>query len=292
MGLPSLGGYLSGAGSVNEPSNAGVGRNFTGLYNQFLGSAGPTYAAEAQYQPQYVRLGLGNTALALGGDQNTPGALSLYGGALSQLGGYSNQANAMSRAGDVGILGALGPQAMDAYRSVNPQLGQSYDNLLQNSQDQLNLGGNLDPRDVNRITQQVRSDWAARGLGTSAPAQLDEAMQLYGGGDALRQQRQQYALGAAQAAQGYTQPIYNILTQQSQVPGQAQQFLSGAAASSPSLFNSGQASGLLSDIYGQRQANARATAGNNTGLFQAMDSNLTSGTNQAQSSGAQIISSI
>lgn len=82
------------------------------------------------------------------------------------------------------------PRAQEFYRASNPDLMALRDALNESAQLSVKAGSKLLPEDAYRLTSGVRSDWANRGLGTSAPAQLDEAVQLAVGGENMRLARQ------------------------------------------------------------------------------------------------------
>lgn len=80
-------------------------------------------------------------------------------------------------------------RAQDFYRGQNPDLFALREGLTRTANQNLAMGGRIAPEDAYRITSGVRSNWANRGLGASAPAQMDEALQLFAGGEQLRQSR-------------------------------------------------------------------------------------------------------
>lgn len=157
-----------------------------GYLNAQNSTSQPLFDLQARMQPQYLALG----------NQNTNQLLMGHGGALDTAGQLSPQLQDLYQAGaSRGVAGNLGllnqylPQAQSFYDASNLQLASLRNGLGQRAQQNLALGSQLNPEDAYRITQGVRGDWASRGLGRSMPAGLAEAMQLYGGGEALRAQR-------------------------------------------------------------------------------------------------------
>lgn len=246
MGIASLGGLLSGSGDVNAPNRRQIGQQYRGLFNTFLGSAGPLLNTEAQYKPQFTEQNLGNLDLTLNGADGVPGLISLLTGAQS-AGRSANQQD----------FNTLNPQAAALMGQLNDQASSG-----------LAAGGQLAPNDIYRITQGVRGDWANRGLGASSPAQFDEALNLATAGEGLRQSRQGFAQGVA----GLNQNQFNSFDNQL-LPASALAFSQGAG---PTLFDTGQAGSLLQSVFGEGNANARSTSANNTGLYQSMDANQSS----------------
>jgi hypothetical protein len=267
MGIASLGGLLSGAGDVESADTGETKQDFRRLLRGYLGSAQGLYDTEAQFKPQFLQLDLQQFSNALQGLQ-------------PQLSG----ANTSSRSANIGDLSTLGPAALSAYRNLNPDGGRLMTSLNANAQAGLEAGNRIAPNDISNITSSVRGDWASRGLGTSAPGQLDEAVNLATAGENLRSNRQQFASGVAGLNQNQNAQLLPILQGESNAPAAAGQFLGSAG---PTLFNSGQVGDLMSSVYGAKNAANQATAANATSLYQSMDANQTawgSSLNQTASS--------
>lgn len=128
------------------------------------------------------------------------GLLSQYTDAASQLDTANNAANTINRTA-----------AYNDLRNLNPGQAQLYDLLNSTATTGLQAGSRLLPEDAYRISQSVRGDFANRGLAASDPAQLQEALQLYGGGQQLLQQRMGMANDVAQLGSSlYTMPAMTL----------------------------------------------------------------------------------
>lgn len=203
LGAASLGlGAFSAsqAGNYKPPGIQLVGRRTLNAYGQ---ESPAQLGLNRAYQPAYLNLGGQNLqqilfgAPAISGQERywastgndpgqgewrtvdvnnpaTPGLLDTVGQAAGRLQG----------------LNETGTSRAQAYiDQLDPELAGLRRQLTRTGTNQLALGGQINPEDAYRITQSVRGNWAGRGLGRSAPAQLGEALQLYGGGEALRNQR-------------------------------------------------------------------------------------------------------
>lgn len=256
MGIASLGGILSDAGDVDSANVYDTKRDFRRLTRGFLDSAQGLYDTESEFKPQYIDLDLQQFGRTLSG-------------LLPQIAG----ANTSARGSNIADLNALGPGALAGYRSLNPAGGQLMDSLNSSAQAGLNAGNRIAPGDIHNITSAVRGDWASRGLGTSAPGMLDEAVNLATAGEGLRQSRQNTAAGVAGLNQNQNAQLLPMLQQESGTPAAAGQFL-GAAG--PTLYNSNQVGNIMNSVYGAKNAANQATAANTTGLYQSMDANQSS----------------
>jgi len=151
------------------------------------------YQADATYQPKYAGLSLDNLNTLLNGDGSRPGILQQYQQlqpALQRLQqqGQDSQANA-----DIGRVQSLGSQAVQAYRSANPQQTALLKGLNDQAQQGLDAGGSLTPDEQRQLTEQVRSGQAARGMGTGPADIFAEATTLGNAGFQRKLQRQQFA---------------------------------------------------------------------------------------------------
>ena len=227
----------------------------TTLANQ-IALAPAQYWAESTYQPLYTQLGLQNAQTAMFGNANQQGLLDLYAAAQPRLNAMSAQANTAQRTADVADVTKLAPQAIAAMRGATPPQTALMDLLNQQATQGLQAGSQILPGDAYRISQGVRSDWANRGLGASAPAQLSEAMGLYGAGESARQGRQQFGSQVAGINQAvYGDPYLQILGRPSQsfsaAQGYGQQAQGLVNGSGASLFN--PESSYAGNIYNSNQ---------------------------------------
>ena len=242
LGVGVVGAASSAYGASQTPSlGAGARRGARlaaqGTYQGYRGAAPGYLAMNQQYQPQYLSLGasnledlfFGNAGGTMSYDRysskgkfqgtssyNQPssrGLLDILGQATPQLQGIYNESANLGRESDYAALRKYLPQTRDLYRQANPEVAALQDQISGDASQQLALGDQIDPNTGYRITQGVRGDWANRGLGGSLPAGLAESLQLYGGGQQLRQQRQGYALSSldrlAATSPDYTSFILN-----------------------------------------------------------------------------------
>lgn len=85
------------------------------------------YASEKEYQPLYTQLALQNAQLALLGNDNQQGLLSLYGQINPELSKISAKSNYDQRAADINDVTELGGRASQAFLNANPQLRDQLD---------------------------------------------------------------------------------------------------------------------------------------------------------------------
>lgn len=152
--------------------------------------------------PQYDSRGkqIGTKTVDLGAQR---GLIDISGEAADQIRDLS--AGGMEQ--NLANLQANLPEAQAFYQAQNPELFRLRQALAERAQQNLDMGSKIAPEDSYRITSGVRGDWAARGLGASAPAQLDESLQLFGGGEKLRETRTAQA-GDIFGALSSTEPDY------------------------------------------------------------------------------------
>jgi hypothetical protein len=149
----------------------------------------------------------------------TPGIVSTLGRLSEAMRGIEQSGSDAARQADIDALNRFLPGAKSAYEASTPEQTALRGALSQSAMQQMGLGSQIAPEDSYRITSQVRNDWANRGLGASNPAMLSEAMQLFGGGEQLRQSRQGFGLNTLDAL-ARTQPDYAgfILNQRGNLP--------------------------------------------------------------------------
>lgn len=227
------------------------------------------FQTQQQYQPQYTGLTLDSIMRAAYGQNGQPGLAGIFSGIMPQLSQGVNAANSYSRAGQIGDVGALGPAAGQAVRGINPGQTQTLDALRDSALSGLAAGSQVGPEDAYRITSGVRNDWASRGLGASSPAQLDEALKLFGGGQQLLGQRQQFGAQEAGLENSLvTSPALGFLTGQSISPALGTSLLGQAGAiagpSGPSLTHPSDALGAA---YNAIAASQMGTANNQAALI-------------------------
>lgn len=256
--LPGQG--LARADNYNQGAASG---EYGNLIKDLYGNQAYMLNQEQYYNPQWLALQQQQSQVA------QQGSLNLYGQAIPQLSAYQNQANALQQAGTAQNWTNNGAAVTQGYRAINPQQTALYDSLLGQANQQLAMGTQLRPDEVRGISQSVRSNFANRGLGNSNAGQLAEAMQLYGAGENMYQQRLGNAMNLANQQQAFYSPVTAMMGAQSAIPGQAQTWNTYAqqlAGAGPSQLSAQTQAAMLNNVYGQNQQNNRATATNETQL--------------------------
>lgn len=219
-------------GGSDAPSSGKLGRDASRAGQHALSTALPNWLAFNQaYDPQFAALGSANLeSLLFGGparqhnvqfydskgnpnrvlSYNLPeqrGLLDIIEAAAPRLGNITSAARAQSTADNIGLMEQNLGRAQEFYRASDPDLMALREALTRSATTSLNAGSRLLPEDAARITRGVRGDWATRGLGMAAPAQLEEAVQLAVAGETMRGNRLQSA-GQALGMLSATQPDY------------------------------------------------------------------------------------
>ena len=271
---------FTGAPTADTPNATRVGSEFSGVLQDYLGAQPQILATQQEYQPQYTALDLQTLEQSLNGSNGTPGVLGEYAGnILPTVTRAVNTANSATRAGNAQDLATLGPGTVASVKALNPGAAALSDQLTQTAADQLKLGTQLDPNQMRQIDQTVTGNWANRGLGTSDPAQLDEALKYFGAGQSLLGQREAAAgSAAAQATQLFTDPAFQVLTGTSSAPGVAAGVTSTgtnvAGAGATPIVSPQMADSMLGTVYNANAstniANANTAAGVAGGEFSAL----------------------
>ena len=200
------GSALAYFGSPSAPAPINYGQQTRDTLQAQVDLAPQLYAANAKFGPQYSELQLKQLEDMLNDTPGQQGYLSEYANnILPTLTTAQNTARQGQAAGTLDTLNNLGPAATAAFKSANPGGSALQDALTRTATSQLALGPQLDPAQLSRINRDVNANWSNRGLGTSAPAQLDAAMQEFAGGQNLLQQREQTA--SAVSGQDYSQSL-------------------------------------------------------------------------------------
>lgn len=252
----------------NVPSPTGTGADYLQLIGAFAQGQPTLSYTESAWKPSYINTALSGVNQSLAG---TPGGAP---GLLSDVAGAAPTAAALNTYGtasNVGNVAELGPAAAAAVRNLNPGQSALYDQLTKTVSTDLAAGSQVDPATANRITTQVRGDWASRGLGTSAPAQLDEALQFFGSGQNLLTQREQAAQGAVQTGNTLTAPALALTTSNAGIPGQATDLVSAGAnfgsQAGPTLIPGSTAYDTFNTAYNARAAAQIAGANNQAAIL-------------------------
>lgn len=261
---------MSCIGSPSAPSPTATGQDYLSLVNAFSAGQGTLYGTEKAYKPSFINLALRGTNQALNGYGQIPGLLDQTAGAA----GTAADLNTYGRASNVADVQTLGPAAAGAVRSLNPGGSALYDQLTQTASSQLAAGTQIDPATATRVTQGVRSDWARRGLGDSAPGQLDEALQLAGSGQSLLAQREGAASDAINTGNSFTAPALALATNNAGIPGMATDLVGAGSAfgsgAGSTLIPAGQSYDIFNTAYNARAAADIAGQNNQAAVLGSM----------------------
>lgn len=204
------------------PNPNQVTNNYKYLLKGYLSQDPTVLATQGELLPQYTAMGMSNLASILGGSNNLTGDVT-------------------------GVANAL--------KTVNPGTGLS-DTLRAQAGTGLAEGAQWNPEDMARTTNSVQQSWANRGLGTSMPAELDQTLQVLGGGEGLRQQRQGFAQSVAGSD---TANASNLVNQATGIAGMGQGISTSAG---PTLVPTNQTYDMFNTAYNARAASNIAGANN------------------------------
>ena len=242
---------------------------------------------EGQYQPGFTGIDLATMQNELLGVNGQPGYLDIYSQDVAPtITGAQTAANTATRAANLADLNTMGPGAVAGVRALDPGQAALMDSLTKTATGELNLGTQLDPDTTANITNSVRQNWASRGLGASAPAQLSEAMQLYGGGQNLLNTREQEAGSVASLSDSlYTNPALGYLTGTSNAPAAAQTLTAtgNSAGQGGQYLTPSSVYDMFNTVFNANSAASTASANNQAaeegaefGSMAKMGSSLTS----------------
>jgi len=219
-GYGQLFGRMFGYGgeSPEAPRPSRVGNQYQRLLNAYISSAPSIYQEEAQYQPLYTQLGLQNR-----------------GAVLDWTRGQA-------------------PGVMETMRGYNPQATSLLDELGVQASDQLAQNGGLDPAMQRRLTQNVRSSQAARGLGYGPGDAAQENYYLTNTMEQRRAANQQFAANVGQLQEQYYKDPFSV------VAGVG----ATAPGVTPSIIGPQQSDAMMGTIYNAQAAANIAAANNRT----------------------------
>lgn len=244
-------GLTGGAPKPGVPNANRTAKTFQALLTSYLNAQPQIFDAQNTYQPQYTDLDLSQLT------KDLP--------SIEQLLSGSNFATAQGNTNTVTNLGADAASGWsNAYNTLNPNTGRMLDSLTSTATEGLAAGDRLTPSDLSSITNNVRSDWSSRGLGTSMPAAFNEALAEASGGQNLLNQR----IGNASAVAGQNESVNNALLgptsatlmQQSQAPPLTTGLVTGAG---PTIVSPTQSSDFLNTGF-NAQAASNISGANNT----------------------------
>lgn len=231
------------------------------------------YAAESTYRPKYAALDLQTLDQSLTGTGGNRGLLDIYENtvypALSRVDAADRKARAAT---DLSLIQESAPKVTAALREASGT-ADLVAGLERAAKEGLDAGAGLDPSLANEVAQGVRAGQAARGFGFGAPDAIAEAFARGERGNALRQQRQQFAtqtVGTLQATGG--DPVMALLGRPSQTLPMGQSVTAQGQGFTPgSLFNpeSGYAGDIYNTNYNARAAAKIAQANNNAAITAA-----------------------
>lgn len=173
--------------------------------DEILARRGAILASDKSYQPEQARLEREIAAESVfGKDEAKKWAEA---GSLEASMEEQRRLNQF----DIGQARELAPQVMDIYQQNVP-----YSGLLKQIQEeasrQLAAGAGLDTATAAQVRQQARAGLAERGLGTGLAEAMAETSVLGAAGEALRRQRQQFALQALQGSVAATPDLFRLIT--------------------------------------------------------------------------------
>jgi hypothetical protein len=275
-GIMGMMGNIAGT-NVQIPNN----RSYLDELRSTLGAQAAVYPDVLKYeqlfQPQFADLSLGTMSSLLFGGNGQGGMMGAYQNLLPGFNALNSGANTAARGADVADLSGYGSQLQAGYDAANPQLAALRSGLTSAANQNVALGSKMNPNDAYRVTQGVRTDWANRGLGSSMPAALSEALGLYTEGENTRTNRLNQA-GTLLGQVNATQPDYmSWLTNTRQ--GAPQQLFNTAGGAwlggqnlGPSLMQpeSQYAADLFNQQYQAKAAAMAGTAANNAQMISAL----------------------
>jgi len=245
--------------SVSTPPDRNYAQETRDTLAAQIDLAPARYEAEATYRPKYAELDLATLDRTLQGTDKTRGLLDIYEKTVYPTLSRLDEADRRARvATDLSLIQTEAPKVTQALREASGTAG-LVSSLEKAAQEGLDAGAGLDPSLANEVEQGVRAGQAARGFGFGAPDAVAEAFARGERGNALRQQRQQFAtqtVGTLQATGG--DPVLALLGRPSQTLGMGQGIAAQGQGFTPgSLFN--PESAYAGDIYNTNY-NAKAAA--------------------------------
>jgi len=142
--------------------------------------------------------------------------------------------------GSIDILQALGPAALQAYRSsIDPKRTKLLSDLTDQASEELAAGPGLDPALRREFKQAVRSAQASRGMGFGNMDAWQEMYSIGQAGEARRRQRQDQALRVLGMHQALEPDLTNVILGRPAQTGAANQFALSAfgQAAAPAQYD-------------------------------------------------------
>lgn len=250
---------LVGEGDASTPDLGATNNAFTQLMSSLIAEQPAALNAQQTFGPSYNALTTGEIGTNAGSFSDL--ISQLIPGLQSTLTG----ANTAAATGATANASTLGPAAAAAIGATNPAEAANLTALNDSATSGLKAGTTLAPSDLSNIDNSVRSNWASRGLGTAAPAQLDQALQEFAGGQSLLSQRQSTAASTANLDSNLvTMPSLGLSQTQSAAPGVTSNLLGlSDSVAGPSGNTLTDPTSVLSGAY-NAQAAAQITSANNS----------------------------
>jgi hypothetical protein len=267
---PLLTGALYFFDSPSTPPARQIGSELQSTTAGMKAAAPGTLALENQYAPQYMGLDLNTLQTFLKGTGDQAGFIKMLGETQPQLDTMNAVSETAGRAGDVSDLAKLGPGALEALRSANPNQARLLDALNTSAQTNLQAGSKLTPWQQLQANQATRGGQAARGMGFGPSDVLSDTLGQEEFGQNLLESRQRFGTTMAGVNQSTTtSPIMELLARLRGNTGQGMQLLSSGMnagrTTGPRMFD--PQNSYASDVYNTNynaDAAARIAKANNS----------------------------
>lgn len=170
--------------------------------------------AEKATQPEYAKLQRAQIRdFLLGTGAEDRGFLDLYQNEVAPVtSSLDRSATRAQREADVADVGDLGAQAVDAFRSANPEQKALMDAINADVLGELNMGYDLSPEQSRLVQESVRGGQADRGMGFGPADVYEEALRTSEYGVSQKQRRLQNAMQTASLNQVTTADPFQLVT--------------------------------------------------------------------------------
>lgn len=210
-----------------------------------------TLEAQIELNPRLASSNLEALNRMLFGSGGQPGTVETFANTVAPaLSRATATANTAQRTADIGDVANLGPQARAAILGANPDNARILDLLNQGAIGGLEAGTSMTDAEARQVQQASRAAFAARGTSGGNASIADELLQQFNMGQALQDQRRNFALRALGANQTIFDPMMALTGRQSGVvqgaPAWSNQGLEAAniynpeSAYSGNVYNSNQ----------------------------------------------------
>ena len=172
-------------------------------------------AATEKYSPRLGAIQRQQIEQALLGSpgDGTRGLLDIYFKDASPTAAAADRAaSTAQREQDIADVGRLGADAVQAFRSANPQQQALMDSLNASAMEGLSAGRNLPPGMRRQVEQNIRSSQGARGFGFGMNDAMSEALATTDAAERYYQNNFQWAQGIAALNQATTGDPFQLVT--------------------------------------------------------------------------------